>query len=163
MKRLITFGFLFGCVIVMCLIYAGRSRLSPNRGHFCYWDVGYLVPMLLTLVVVIRSRDTLIFGSRIVFAALQASILFGDKLIYEYLFDGVEHPHLIWFAVAVLSYAVCFSFVTDHLRKRLHTAFSRHCCSTCGYSLRGLPLPRCPECGTEFDPALLTKEDASES
>lgn len=26
------------------------------------------------------------------------------------------------------------------------------CCVQCGYSLRGLPLPRCPECGTPFDP-----------
>lgn len=25
-------------------------------------------------------------------------------------------------------------------------------CTTCGYSLRGLPEPRCPECGTPFDP-----------
>jgi hypothetical protein len=25
-------------------------------------------------------------------------------------------------------------------------------CITCGYALRGLPRPRCPECGGEFDP-----------
>lgn len=25
-------------------------------------------------------------------------------------------------------------------------------CTQCGYPLRGLPLPRCPECGTPFDP-----------
>lgn len=28
-------------------------------------------------------------------------------------------------------------------------------CETCGYSLIGLPSSRCPECGTEFDPAAL--------
>ncbi len=26
-------------------------------------------------------------------------------------------------------------------------------CHWCGYDLRGLPSPRCPECGTPFDPA----------
>ncbi len=26
-------------------------------------------------------------------------------------------------------------------------------CITCGYDLHGLPEPRCPECGREFDPA----------
>jgi hypothetical protein len=26
-------------------------------------------------------------------------------------------------------------------------------CKRCGYSLRGLPEPRCPECGTAFEPA----------
>src|SRR4051812_43822981 len=25
-------------------------------------------------------------------------------------------------------------------------------CLDCGYALRGLPTPRCPECGREFDP-----------
>ncbi len=28
-------------------------------------------------------------------------------------------------------------------------------CLVCGYSLCGLPTPRCPECGTPFDPVLL--------
>ena len=26
------------------------------------------------------------------------------------------------------------------------------CCRKCGYELEGLPEPRCPECGTQFDP-----------
>ena len=26
-------------------------------------------------------------------------------------------------------------------------------CQQCGYNLTGLPEPRCPECGTEFDPS----------
>lgn len=28
-------------------------------------------------------------------------------------------------------------------------------CRVCGYILYGLPEPRCPECGTQFDPKLL--------
>lgn len=28
-------------------------------------------------------------------------------------------------------------------------------CHKCGYNLRGLPKPRCPECGTDFDPSNL--------
>ena len=30
-------------------------------------------------------------------------------------------------------------------------------CARCGYMLRGLPEPRCPECGTLFNPADLEK------
>jgi len=30
-------------------------------------------------------------------------------------------------------------------------------CARCGYHLKGLADPRCPECGTPFDPGLLTK------
>jgi len=33
-------------------------------------------------------------------------------------------------------------------------------CRVCGYILYGLPQPRCPECGTGFDPKLL--EDLTE-
>lgn len=29
------------------------------------------------------------------------------------------------------------------------------CCRKCGYNLRGLTEPRCPECSTEFDPSTL--------
>ena len=37
-------------------------------------------------------------------------------------------------------------------------------CKHCGYLLQGLPEPRCPECGTPFDPAVLrAPEDGSES
>lgn len=30
------------------------------------------------------------------------------------------------------------------------------CCSHCGYNLHGLREPRCPECGTLFDPSFLS-------
>jgi len=32
-------------------------------------------------------------------------------------------------------------------------------CVRCGYNLKGLPEPRCPECGTPFDPAHPAIED----
>jgi len=35
---------------------------------------------------------------------------------------------------------------------------SEDMCSHCGYSLWGLTEPRCPECGTPFDPSLLTSQ-----
>ncbi len=32
-------------------------------------------------------------------------------------------------------------------------------CTKCGYDLRGLPEPRCPECGTPFDPKRLRSSE----
>jgi hypothetical protein len=43
------------------------------------------------------------------------------------------------------------------VRKRFWPVYGPHQCAHCGYDLRGLPEPRCPECGTPFVPA--TDED----
>jgi len=43
-------------------------------------------------------------------------------------------------------------------RRRLARRFPGHCLK-CGYNLRGLPEPRCPECGTPFDPSRLKKHE----
>lgn len=32
-------------------------------------------------------------------------------------------------------------------------------CQSCGYLLRGLPKARCPECGTEFDPEAVRRDE----
>jgi hypothetical protein len=37
-------------------------------------------------------------------------------------------------------------------RNRYRPVFPPGHCAKCGYNLRGLPEPRCPECGTPFDP-----------
>ena len=54
-------------------------------------------------------------------------------------------------------YAVCYCCVAA-IRRRLSpgsaAAVNRTVCEKCGYSLVGLPTPRCPECGTEFDEKL---------
>ena len=39
-----------------------------------------------------------------------------------------------------------------YVRNRYWPVYPAGCCGKCGYDLRGLPLPRCPECGTPFDP-----------
>ena len=39
------------------------------------------------------------------------------------------------------------------VRNRLWPVYALHQCAHCGYDLRGLPEPRCPECGAPFVPA----------
>jgi len=36
-------------------------------------------------------------------------------------------------------------------------------CQRCGYDLRGLPVPRCPECGSPFEPGISEHESAPSS
>jgi hypothetical protein len=46
----------------------------------------------------------------------------------------------------------CWIGTGIYLRRRFPV---RGACRRCGYLLRGLTMPRCPECGQPFDPALL--------
>lgn len=48
----------------------------------------------------------------------------------------------------------CWIGTGIYLRRRFPV---RGACRRCGYLLRGLTVPRCPECGQPFDPALLEK------
>lgn len=51
--------------------------------------------------------------------------------------------------------------VSDEGKTKCHTLTSPEArCLTCGYLLRGLPEPVCPECAREFDPADPTTYDA---
>lgn len=70
----------------------------------------------------------------------------GDAIV-----QGVVHfAFLLVGAVAL--------FITSLHAWQNHPAFQRRWeCQECGYILRGLIRPRCPECGTPFDPRRLEK------
>jgi hypothetical protein len=53
------------------------------------------------------------------------------------------------FAAALITLAVISARSIRRVRRQLPDAGPY--CTECGYSLRGLPEPRCPECGTAFD------------
>lgn len=62
---------------------------------------------------------------------------------------------LLHFTVAFAIYpAIALAFGRLLRRRRLRRAGR---CESCGYTLRGLPEPRCPECRTPFDRELVTE------
>ncbi len=73
------------------------------------------------------------------------------------------------YAIALLFVAgFTFSIQIGIVKRKLRTELVKRgvpICIPCGYDLRGLTEPRCPECGTSFDSALLGEkvDDASES
>jgi hypothetical protein len=55
-----------------------------------------------------------------------------------------------WAIIVLLS--VCYSALMTIKWLRRRRRVRENCCTKCGYDLRGLPEPRCPECGTPFHP-----------
>ncbi len=58
--------------------------------------------------------------------------------------------HLVTLLVVVLP------LIGDWRRKKLRKQMLLPVCDHCGYCLRGLSEPRCPECGTPFDPDIIS-------
>jgi len=48
------------------------------------------------------------------------------------------------------------------VRNRYWPVYEPGYCGACGYNLRGLPEPRCPECGTPFDPVVEAQDASAE-
>jgi rubrerythrin len=58
--------------------------------------------------------------------------------------------YAIWIVIGGALGAVLYLKVLD--RSRQAELEAKHCCPDCGYSLRGLRIPQCPECGVIFSP-----------
>ena len=62
--------------------------------------------------------------------------------------------------IGLLAWAVpaALACVTVWTHNRYWPIYPPGYCKGCGYCLRGLPEPRCPECGRAFDPAEVPKD-----
>ena len=67
-------------------------------------------------------------------------------------FEWALIPGVVFAVVGGLQWFGIVSVIRWAVRRR-----DRSRCRKCGYPLRGLPEPRCPECGTPFDRALLNE------
>ncbi len=61
----------------------------------------------------------------------------------------------VGFAMLTVGPALLLSLLT-FIHNRYWPVYEPGRCRICKYDLRGLPEPRCPECGTPFDPAEVT-------
>jgi hypothetical protein len=61
---------------------------------------------------------------------------------------GIIMP--LWIPFVVAAFPTALSFVSTRQKP------GGESCPECGYNLTGLREPRCPECGTPFEPSMLT-------
>ena len=60
-----------------------------------------------------------------------------------------------WMPTGLFCFLFCFSYAPFHRRRKRKKL---GLCLKCGYNLKGLTEPRCPECNTSFDERLLKKD-----
>jgi hypothetical protein len=95
-----------------------------------------------------RRRASLLMSAVSFFVCAGLAAVLAWKLRRQPLLDSVVYP--AGFAVGFL---VAAGFKLSRYRREgreLRRLQGR--CEECGYDLRGLPEPRCPECGTAFTP-----------
>ncbi len=126
--------------LLLQLLFLGLYILG--LGLICLPRRGYLLPVLAPLLA----------GS-VGVAAITAHLLaayWAPGL--PSILNAVAIGAAAQFAITAIAPAALFAAVV-YLRNRWWPESRPGHCLVCGYDLRGLPEPRCPECGTPFDPA----------
>jgi len=73
--------------------------------------------------------------------------------VYNSTWTWIRIP--FWMPTALFCFLSCFSYAPFRRRRKRKKL---GLCLKCGYNLRGLTEPRCPECSTPFDERLLKKD-----
>ncbi len=150
---------LFGIVMAASLRYMEfRLALAKSVNPVSHvWDmIGFAVHvavyfcLLGLLVWPLRShrRATLVAaGGAVGIGIFTVSLLLLALVQIPEPVVGITGQVALLFVLTVLPL-----WLTVLLRNRWWPRTTDHC-QRCDYNLTGLPEPRCPECGTEFDPA----------
>lgn len=124
-----------------------------SAGHYRFGCVGSLVFLVLFVAVAVADarqawRNWNYSPSVIAVQADDGSWLTGPAL-------RAHQQRLAMFDLAWGAYSLMVAVFNGFAARWSYIRWRRiesHQCVACGYSLMGLPVPRCPECGREFDP-----------
>ena len=122
------------------------------------WPTLWATLQVIGLCVIcqpLRSYRTVIFAT---LAGLVGNSVVSLPHAALYFPPGSGYPWYVMVAWGVATLLVIWGTIGGILccavwtRKRYWPVYEPGCCAKCGYYLRGLPEPRCPECGTPFEP-----------
>jgi hypothetical protein len=137
-----------------------HTQISPPR---MYWqDSLIVIPLGLCGYVSVRARSKVDFWTRAAFGFGQSIMLISIYSDPRAIALGRDGPVAIlcqWALVAVV-YSGVFAAVTQGLTSAVvaRATSKPGICLKCGYLLKGLTIPRCPECGEPFDPGSLSTD-----
>jgi hypothetical protein len=93
------------------------------------------------------------FAIELVYESTSIAKLFGQtapSFLWGKLWRRVDQPGAIWYLGPSIAAALVMLYAAHRLKPVVRRLEGK--CVRCGYLLRGLTEPRCPECGTPFNP-----------
>jgi len=133
---------LLGFVLFWTSMIIAAFANQPNPGEICILIIAFLNFIHCPLYYVLLQRRKEPSASLLVFAGAATGTIVMMTLIASMRSPSLAllllMPIGLW-----LGYVAAYSFVPNE-------PLPGNC--ECGYDLRGLPEPRCPECGLAFDP-----------
>ena len=136
--------------------YLAASNLPHRWGSAYLWLALYFVGLVVICLPLRRYRVTILVP------VTAGSVTWTTWFVIALPSWIAERPPgFSWTSIAtdwVIVFAACAILPTllltgaAFIRNRYWPVYEPGRCRVCDYDLRGLPEPRCPECGTPFDP-----------
>jgi len=152
-------GLLAGVILRLAVMPAPRWLPLLQSFHWAIWPAIYIVLCCGVLCLICwplrRFRPVVLAAVGACIGNAAVSIVL--TLFYPQVFQGAG-----WLQVAVTFTLILLMLwgipcllvcAIVRLRNSLWPVYEPGHCMNCGYNLRGLPKPRCPECGQPFDRA----------
>lgn len=140
-------------VFVGCLGASFRALRVIDSGPSLFLLLAFQIWSGLVLLRTLRRNPPRTWV-RVVLCAGHALLLIGGAMsvgLPGQVIDGEWVVHVLWFtpsAVAIVAQLLLPAFSPDKAGR----------CATCGYLLKGLPGPNCPECGKRLPSPHRSKE-----
>jgi len=154
-----------GPTISNALRNTSMSSLAPDvRFLFLYVPECLMLLGISFAVGRVLPRNRTLFTVLLLMASCLAGIIQGGspllyawRAMHTYRWD--RFATYVAFSMIIFACGVLGAWAGSNRRRKV--IVRKGFCRECGYDLTGLPTPRCPECGTPFEPEDIIKEARS--
>lgn len=114
---------------------------------------GPLIFLMGAILILLSRNPRFVRGMALGFCHIFVCLLFFGLVQVFHWRPGQAHAPFALMGLCYVTMTIMLTFWALRRAPKVQTPWG---CDQCGYLLYGLTEPRCPECGTPFDPSRLT-------